>query len=283
MKKLSKYNIIGILLFALMLVTQFAFAEQSDDQPVVIETPTAIQIMTQPADNTQPQTQLQTAQPIAEFALPQTQPVSKGFDPLRYTLGPDDVVEITVFRHPEFSGVYPINREGKIQYKFVGDIDVDGLTKMQLEQKIRDIISVYIISPEVSVTVTEYKSKIFYVLGEVAMPGKYYLRSDRIPVREAVFQAGLPTASAAMRKCQIITPSKTGRVKIKKVNIYEVLYGGNLKKDIDMYPGEVLYVPSTVMAKVVRVINPVTSAVGVSSSGPQSASTAKTSVETLAK
>jgi len=59
----------------------------------------------------------------------------KGFDPLKYTLGPDDAVEISVMRHPEFSGVYPINKEGKLQYKFVGDIEVNDLTKAQLEQK----------------------------------------------------------------------------------------------------------------------------------------------------
>jgi len=49
------------------------------------------------------------------------------FDPTKYTLGPDDKIEIAIQRHPEFSGVYPVNLEGKIQYKFVGDIEVSGL------------------------------------------------------------------------------------------------------------------------------------------------------------
>ena len=41
----------------------------------------------------------------------------------------------------------------------------------------------------------------------------------------------------------------------------------NLKYDIDMHPGDVLYVPATVMAKVIRVINPVASTVGIASGG----------------
>jgi polysaccharide export outer membrane protein len=208
-------------------------------------------------------------------------PLASGFDPLKYTLGPDDAVDISVMRHPEFSGVYPINAEGKIQYKFVGDMEVVGLTKAQLEQRIRDVLSVYIKDPEVSVTVTEYKSKYFYVLGQVAAPGKYYMRGDTITVREAVFEAGLPRESAAMRKCQLITPSFKVKPKIRPVNLYEILYGGNLKLNINMSPGDIFYVPSTVMAKVISVISPVSTAAGVASAGPESASTARTAADTL--
>lgn len=210
-------------------------------------------------------------------------PSYKYEDPILYTLGPDDVVEIMVLRHPEFSGTYPVNLESKIQYKFVGDIDVRGLTKKELEEKITKIISSYVINPEVNVTILEYKSKVIYVLGEVGTPGKFYMKSESIPVREAVVNAGLPTHAAAMRRCRIITPAKKGKVKIKSVDLYTILYGGDLKHNIDMHPGDVLYVPATVMAKVIRVINPVTSAVGVASSGPESVSTGKSAVSTLAK
>jgi protein involved in polysaccharide export with SLBB domain len=209
-------------------------------------------------------------------------PINTGlFDPLKYTLGPDDQIEITIMRHPEFSGIYTIDQEGKLQYKFVGDMDVRGLTKGVLEQRIKDAISVYVNSPEVNITVIAYRSKVIYVLGEVGTPGKYYMRSETIPVREAIFEAGLPTVAAAMRKCRLITPSAAGKPKTKAVNLYAILYGGNLKKNIDMHPGEVLYVPSTVMAKVIRVINPVASTVGIAASGPDSAATSKTAVDTL--
>lgn len=205
------------------------------------------------------------------------------FDPVKYTLGPEDAVEIMVLRHPEFSGTYSINKEGKLQYKFVGDMDVTGLNKQQLEQKIKEVISNFVISPEVNVSVVEYKSKVFYVLGEVGTPGKYYMQSEAIPVREAVFMAGLPTQAAAMRKCRIITPDKNGHAKVKKVDLYALLYGGNLKKNINMLPGEVLYVPSTVMAKVIRVISPVTSTIGVTASGPSGVQSGKSAVQDLAK
>jgi polysaccharide export outer membrane protein len=197
--------------------------------------------------------QVQTAEQAAAHA--------KLFDPLNYTLGPEDIVEIAVMRHPEFSGIYPINMEGKLQYKFVGDIDVNGMTKKQLENKLKEIISNFVISPEVNVTVTEYRSKVFYVLGAVGSPGKYFMRSETIAVREAAVLAGLPTQSAAMRRAKIITPDKKGNTKTKAVDLYAVLYAGKLNYNYELKSGDILYVPFTVMAKLLSIIMPVTATV----------------------
>ncbi|MFH1281118.1 MAG: polysaccharide biosynthesis/export family protein, partial [Candidatus Omnitrophota bacterium] len=199
------------------------------------------------------------------------------------TLGPDDVIEILVMRHPEFSGTFPINSEGKIQYKFVGDIDVKKLAKKQLEEKIVKILSSYLLDPEVSVTIIEYRSKFVFVLGEVSQPGKYYIKSETITVRDAIVTSGLPTYAAAMRKCSLITPDKSGKVKNKPVNIYNILYGGDLRKNIDMFPGDVLYVPATVMAKIIRVISPVANTVGLASSSADGSSSLKTGAKTMVK
>lgn len=210
-----------------------------------------------------------------------TSVVPPSFDPLKYTLGPEDVVEISVLRHPEFSGVYSINQEGKLQYKFVGDMQVTGLTKSQLEERIKEIISKFVISPQVNVDVTEYKSKVFFVLGEVGTPGKYYMRSETISVRDAVVMAGLPTQAAAMRKSQIITPGEKGG-QIRYVNLFELLYVGDLERNVDLHPGDFLYVPSTVMAKVFRIFSPVSNAVATVASPATSARAGKTDSQALA-
>ena len=235
-------SLLIILVLALFIPTNLALAGK-DDLKVV--NPDINEVERQRA-----QEKIAYSEPLDNF--------TDSFDPLNYTLGPEDIIEVEVLRHPEFGGVYPINLEGKIQYKFVGDIEVTGLTKKELEEKLKVVLSKFIIKPKVSVTIVEYKSKVIYVLGEVSKPGKYYMKSESITVREAAVVAGLPTHAAAMRKCQLITPAEDGQVISKAVNLYEILYGGDLDKNIDMHPGDVLYVPSTVMAKVMRVINPVT-------------------------
>ena len=189
----------------------------------------------------------------------------------KYTLGPNDVVQIDVRRHPEFSGLYPINAEGKIEYKFVGDIYVNGITKAKLQENLTKIVSEYVIEPEVNVQITSYMSKTFYVVGEVHRPGKFCMKANTIDVREALVQAGLPTDAAAMRRCRLIRPSAEKKNQYTDVNAYELLYGGDLKENIEMQPGDVLYVPSTVMAKVIKFIRPVTdtasSAIGSAAAG----------------
>ncbi len=186
-------------------------------------------------------------------------------EPTKYTLGPDDIIEIIVRRHPEFSDKYLVNGEGKIQYKFIGDIEVRGLTKIELKEKLTQILGKYIISPDVEVTILEYRSKVIYVIGEVGAPGKYYMKADKISLREAVVQAGLPTLSAAMRRTTLIRPDKSGKPKQIKIDLYALLYEGKLNLDQDMYPGDVLVVPATLFAKITRIINPVTQPIAQSS------------------
>ncbi|MDP3789215.1 MAG: polysaccharide biosynthesis/export family protein, partial [Candidatus Omnitrophota bacterium] len=196
-------------------------------------------------------------------ALPVVQaPPATVAEAMKYTLGPDDVIEIDVRRHPEFSGQYPVNSEGKIEYKFVGDVLVAGLTKVELQERLAKILSEYIVEPDVNVRIAAYLSKVFYVVGEVNMPGKFYMKGNTIPAREALVAAGLPAVgSSAMRKCRLVTPDGRGRNNYKYIDAYALLYGGDLRQNIEMKPGDVLYVPSTIMAKIIRVISPVTNAV----------------------
>lgn len=181
---------------------------------------------------------------------------------VKYTLGPDDVIEIEVRRHPEFSGQYAVNSEGKIEYKFVGDVIVRGLTKNELKERLNMVLSEFIIEPEIDVRIVAYLSKVFYVVGDVGNPGKFYMKGDTITVREALVQSGLPTGAAAMRRCRLVTPAEDGSGKYKNVDVYELLYKGDLTENLEMQPGDVLYVPATAMAKFLRVFSPVTGAVG---------------------
>lgn len=215
---------------------------------------------------TAPVAQAPAPAPVTAAATPAPAPApvsvaaTNDSEAVRYTLGPDDVINIAVQRHPEFTGDFPVNQEGKVQFRYVGDVEVNGLTKKEVEDKLRTLIARYVANPEVSVTILEYRSKFYYVIGEVGRPGKIYMRSETTTVRDAIVEAGLPTIAAAMRKCVLITPDAK-KPRKKPVNIYAVLYGGNLAKNLEMKSGDTLYVPSTVMAKVFRTIAPITAPV----------------------
>lgn len=179
-----------------------------------------------------------------------------------YTIGETDVLEISVMRHPEVSGQYIINSEGNIQYEFVGDVNVSGLTKEEVRKALAEKLSAYIIDPEITVKIVGYNSKIIYVVGEVGRPGKIYMQGDTMTVHEALVEAGLPLLSAKTGAGRVITPSNTGNPVIRKVNVEKLLYHGDLRENLVMQPGDTLYVPPTFLAKTMRAIQPVAAPIG---------------------
>src|SRR3989338_7820240 len=94
--------------------------------------------------------------------------VGEGF----YTLGRDDIIQIDVRNQPEFSGVFVIGFDGKIQYNYLGDLTVAGLTKYEVQQVVEKLLQRFVRVPLVNVAVVAYNSKVVYVIGEVNAPGK---------------------------------------------------------------------------------------------------------------
>ena len=179
--------------------------------------------------------------------------------PAEYILGGRDIISIITQRHPEFTGVVIITREGRASFPlgtdstfatlpFWEEIRLTGITKDQLEQEIAERLKRYLRDPRVSVSVLEYGSKAFYVVGEVFRPGRHVMRGSNINVREAIFEAGLTTPGASLRRTRLIRPHPENPTN-KKVNLYALLYHGDLRHDLTLQPGDILFVPSTVVSK----------------------------------
>lgn len=171
-----------------------------------------------------------------------------------YTLGNEDILQITVRNQAEFSGQFVIGPDGKIQYTFVGDIEAAGLTKEQLKQRLIKELERFVKVPEVSISITAYKSKNIYVLGEVTRPGQYPMKGDSISLRDAIIAAGLHTRDAALRRVYIIKLAEE-KVIPKKVDLFALLYKGRMKYNLNLAPGDIVVVPSTVPSEINRALN----------------------------
>jgi polysaccharide export outer membrane protein len=107
-----------------------------------------------------------------------------------YVLGPEDEISITVWDHPDLTRKARINIEGKISFPLVGELRVTGLSQLQVEKKLKEMLADgYIVDPQVSVQVTEYRSQKIFVIGEVNSPGAYPLTRKTLLV-EAIAMAG---------------------------------------------------------------------------------------------
>jgi len=187
-----------------------------------------------------------------------------------YTLGRDDVLRIEVRNQPEFTDNFIVGFDGRIQYNYLGDIPVAGMTKYEVQQILEKLLEKYIRVPVVTVSILAYNSKVVYVIGEVNRPGKYIMRGDTIKLREAILAAGLPTRNAALSRTHVIKPD-LNNPRVRKVNLKRILYKGKLQDDIALYPGEIVVLPSTVLSSIndflSQLLNPITRAAAAAAIG----------------
>lgn len=90
-----------------------------------------------------------------------------------YHLGPEDVVVVTVLRHPEFSGTFLIPSDGNLDLPGVGQIKSAGMTPQELQAEIAGRLGERLVRPEVTVSLHAVRQQRVYVLGAVKQPGVY--------------------------------------------------------------------------------------------------------------
>ena len=178
-----------------------------------------------------------------------------------YTLGPDDVVHIVVRNQPEFTGIYAIGRDSKIQFGFIGDVEASGLTKEELARRIEQVLKRYVRIPSVTVTIVGFNSKAIYILGRVSRPGKYAMRGDSIKIRDAVIAAGLVVQHAKLRKVHIVK-SDPSNPSFRVIDLQKVLYKGKMEENIDLVQGDIVVIPTTIWGGINDFLNGLLSPAG---------------------
>src|SRR5262245_47300227 len=80
-----------------------------------------------------------------------------------YEIGPADVLRIVVLGQDQVSGEFVVDRQGMIQYPFLGAIKASELSPHDLERKLTTLLSDgYLKHPQVSVVVKESNSQRVY-------------------------------------------------------------------------------------------------------------------------
>src|SRR6266851_8784879 len=92
-----------------------------------------------------------------------------------YSIGPEDVLTIDVWKEPEISRTVPVRRDGKISLPLLNDVQAAGLTPTQLSSEIEEKLHAAIVNPQVTVIVAQMSSQRIYILGQVTRAGAYPL------------------------------------------------------------------------------------------------------------
>jgi polysaccharide export outer membrane protein len=165
-----------------------------------------------------------------------------------YILGVDDMIQITVEQHPEWSGEFTVDPTGRISIPGLKDMFAGGLLKEEFSANLRDYLEQYINNPRVSVEIVTYASQVIYVFGAVNRPGKYSTQGKLITISDAIINAGLPETHADLRRVYIISSSKKNPYR-KVINLYRIMYQGELEMNVVLEPGDIVYVPRTLLGK----------------------------------
>ncbi len=159
-----------------------------------------------------------------------------------YTIGPQDVLAINVWKESEISRTVPVRPDGKISLPLVGDIVANGLTPAQLKEKIAEKLSDYVSNPEVTVIVQAINSRKFNMVGQIASPGTYDL-TRRLTVLDAIAQAGGPVDFAKVKKIYILRLLENGERLRIPFNYKQVIRGKNFHQNVDLKPGDTIVIP----------------------------------------
>lgn len=164
-----------------------------------------------------------------------------------FVLGPEDVLDIAVWRSEDLTQKSVVVRpDGNISMPLIGEIEASGRTAKELAAHITERLKEYKEKPSVHVTVKEVNSYYVYVLGDVAKPGKYQVKSHAT-VLQAIAMAGGFTAYAAKNNLQVrrTVVGQDGRSKEFKIpaRYDDLLSGEGEIKDFVLKTGDMVVVP----------------------------------------
>jgi polysaccharide export outer membrane protein len=172
-----------------------------------------------------------------------------------YILGGGDEMVIRALDVEEF-GALPVrvDMEGNIKVPLIGRLHAAGLTVEELETAIRQKLKVYVVDPDIIVTVSNFRSQPVMVLGAVTTPGVHQLEG-RKTLFEVISEVGGVRADAGYtikltRQKQWgriplagCTEDQTGQYYVAEVSVKSVMEAKDPQENVLIKPNDVITVP----------------------------------------
>jgi polysaccharide biosynthesis/export protein len=161
--------------------------------------------------------------------------------PSGYRIGPEDVLQISVFSNEALSRTVPVRPDGMISLPLLNDVKAAGLTPMELRDSLMKKLVEFVPSPEIAVIVTEVKSFMISVIGQVSKPGRYDLRSSTTIVDALAMAGGLKEFA---NRSRIVVIRQEGPSQKRLSFDYDKLgETKNPQENFALRPGDIVMVP----------------------------------------
>jgi polysaccharide biosynthesis/export protein len=154
--------------------------------------------------------------------------------PQPYAVGPGDVLQITVWDHPELAaalGAQPpadartydpppgfvVDDNGNLSFPYAGQLPVDGLSVEHIQSRLAERLSKSFNDPQVTVRVASYRSKQIYVDGDVHTPGAQFLNDVPVTLYDAISHAGGFESTADQSRIALVRDGRTYRIDLTQL------------------------------------------------------------------
>jgi len=158
-----------------------------------------------------------------------------------YRVGPEDLLEVTVWREDALKREVLVRPDGGISYPLIGEVQAAGKTVDQLREEITKRLEKFVPDAAVSVTVLKTGSQRIYVLGKVTKPGEFPVGRN-VDVLQALSMAGGLTPFADANGIRIMRRDGD-RQSVLPFEYGRVVRGEKLEQNVLLRPGDVVVVP----------------------------------------
>ena len=172
-------------------------------------------------------------------------PASAASSNYSYIIGPGDMINIVVWRHPDLSAIVPVRPDGQIAAPLVEDLIAQGKTATSLARDIEKELSKFIRDPVVNIVVTTFVgpySEQIRVVGEVGKP-QVLAYKNKMTLLDVMIAVGGLTDFADGNQASILRTSEGNRQ--YSVRIKDLIKRGDVSANVEMKPGDVLIIPQS--------------------------------------
>ncbi len=162
-----------------------------------------------------------------------------------YRVGASDSLQIIVLPEPEVERTVTVRLDGKISMDLIGDVQAAGKTTVEIGEEIQNRILRFKRDARVTVYLVDTQATQVTILGETNAMSFPLDRDTRLV--EAIGKAGGTSNLASLRKIRIVR-NEGGQVHVYRANL-RAIYAGDLRTNILLEPGDIIYVPPTLWTR----------------------------------